>query len=95
MTKAKGSWKCAKTSLTDQTNKKMTLQGVVEAASGTNTFESFVQNNLQQKGVKLTEEEEKMIQEAIERTLKETRDCEDSNDSSDDEKYEEESDVFT
>ena len=37
-------------------------------------FEAFVQNQVNQQGFELTEEEEKMVQEAIERTLIENKD---------------------
>ena len=99
MTRANGSWKCARTSLSSQSNKKVALEDVVEPSSEVTNFESFVQDNFMKKGVKLTEEEEKMVQEAIERTFKENQDSgvysDESDDSSDDKEYEEENDVFT
>ena len=100
MTKAKGSWKVAKTSLsslTNSTDDKMSLQDVVNSKlSGmeSNIFETFVQNDLQRKGFTLTEEEEKMVQEAIQRTLREDRDSGIYDESSDSEEYESGNEVF-
>ena len=61
-------------------------------------FKAFVQNEVNHHGFELTEEEEKMVQEAIERTLIENKDSgvdlDDDSGASDDEDDEETNEVF-
>ena len=107
MKKGEGAWKGVRKSLGSMSGEdgKSSIAKTVKMLMADNAdnddaeqFEAFVQNQVNQQGFELTEEEEKMVQEAIERTLIENKDSgvdlDDDSGASDDEDDEETNEVF-